>query len=400
MINISEREITMSHRGRIIHAMKPLFKKKYGEYLISNFSIRAKPGKPNVIISYLPFPFRLHSNSKEMRKHQNRREAIVIGEVFKEFGFNVDIVYYKKKAFLPRKSYDIVFGLEPNFVKFVERNPNAIKIYYATGAYWKYQNFAINFRTEQLNKQRNSALKPSRLVSSHKSVELADWIIQIGSTFTVQTYPSEYRKRIKLIRQSSFEFLDADLEQKNYVLARHNFLWFGGKGAILKGLDLLLEAFKIKQDCNLYVAGDIESDFKKEYSEELLRTKNIHFLGWLDIASDELEKIANSCAYTILPSASEGMPGSVVSMMRLGLIPIVSKVASCNRIEEFGFIIPELTVEKVLESINTVIQLDIDDIKTRSLKSQRFAKANFSLNIFRHDLEKALREIFNDNRLE
>jgi len=40
--------------------------------------------------------------------------------------------------------------------------------------------------------------------------------------------------KIILVRQSSFEFLDTNIEDKNYSSVKKKFLWFGGKGAILK----------------------------------------------------------------------------------------------------------------------------------------------------------------------
>lgn len=381
----------------IIRAILESSRNIYGKFFIRNFYIRGGVNSPSVLISYLPFPFRISIDSIEMRKHQNRREAIVIGEVFKEFGFNVDVIYYKKKTFLPHKDYSIVFGLEPNFEKFAKRNPNAIKIYYATGAYWEFQNSAIFLRTKEVNERRNSNLKPSCLVPPHQSVELADWVIQIGSKFTISTYPPEMQHKIILIRQSSFEFLDSNTEGKNYSSIRKKFLWFGGKGAILKGLDLLLKAFVRRPDLELYIAGAPERDFVKEYANELFHTRNIHFLGWLDIKSETLRQVANSCAFVILPSASEGVPGSVISMMRFGLVPIVSIPAAVDGMEDFGFLIYSLTPEDVLNVIDRVCNLDEDEIYRRAKLAQDFAKRNFSIETFKHDFKHVLCRALNIN---
>jgi len=372
-------------------------KKMYEEYLVRNFYIRVGHNSPYALISYLPFPFRISIDSIEMRKHQNRREAIVIGEVFKEFGFNVDVIYFKKKIFLPHKDYSIVFGLEPNFEKFAKRNPKAIKIYYATGAYWKYQNSAIIKRTQEVNERRKSNLEPSRLVSPHESAELADWIIQIGSKFTISTYPPEMQHKIILVRQSSFEFLDANIKNKNYSFAKKKFLWFGGKGAILKGLDLLLEAFVKRPDLELFIAGAPEKDFVKEYANELFNTRNIHFLGWLDIKSEILQQVADLCAFVILPSASEGVAGSVISMMRLGLVPVASIQAAIEEIEYFGFLIHGLTIQDVLSVVDRVSNLDEDEIYKRAKSAQDFAKRNFTIGTFKHDFENVSRRILNLN---
>jgi glycosyltransferase involved in cell wall biosynthesis len=384
----------------LIRALLESSRNIYGNYFIRNYYLRSGANRPSVLISYLPFPFRISTDSIEMRKHQNRREAIVIGEVFKEFGFNADVIFCKKKIFLPHKDYSIVFGQEPNFEKYAKRNPKAIKIYFATGSYWKYQNSAIIKRTQEVNKKRKSNLEPSRLVSPHESAELADWIIQIGSKFTISTYPPEIQHKIILVSQSSFEFLDTNIENKNYSFAKKKFLWFGGKGAILKGLDLLLEAFVKRPDLELFIAGAPEKDFVKEYANELFNTRNIHFLGWLDIKSEILRRVADSCAFVILPSASEGVPGSVISMMRLGLVPVVSIQAAVEEIEYYGFLIHGLTIQDVLSVVDRVSSLDEDEIYKRAKSAQDFAKRNITIGTFKHDFKNALRRILNPNELE
>ncbi len=374
-------------------------KNVYANYFIKNYTSTMSPDSPNALISYLPFPLRLPPDSKDMFKHQNRREAIEIVNAFIELGYNVDVVYYNKKAFLPSRKYDVIFGLEPNFEKFARKNPKALKIYYATGSYWKYQNASIIDRVAEVNKRRRSSLRPARLIMSHQSAELADYIIQIGSTFTVYTYPPEIQPKIRLVRQSSFEFLDATLENKDYSSARRKFLWFGGKGAVLKGLDLLLEAFAKRPDLELYIAGAPEKDFINEYYNELYQTRNIHFLEWLDLRSTFVQDIARSCGFVILPSASEGMPGSVISMMRMGLVPIVSRQAAFDGIENFGVLIQNLTVSNVLAIVDEASRFDEDVLYKRAFMSLRFAKENFTLETFKSDLKAALLQCFNSAQL-
>lgn len=370
----------------------------YGNYFIRNYSLSLSSESPNVLISYLPFPLRLSPNSNEMFKHQNRREAIELVNVFLQLGYNVDVIYHRKKICLPSfKKYDIVFGLEPNFERFAKKNPKALCIYYATGSYWKYQNDSIVARVAEVNKRRGSHLRPARLVPPHESPELADRIIQIGSTFTVKTYPSKLRSKILLIRQSSFEFLDEKLENKKYSSARRRFLWLGGKGSVLKGLDLLLETFVKRPDLELYVAGAPEADFVKEYYDELYKTKNIRFLGWLDLRSATLKQVAHWCGFVILPSVSEGgLPGSVISMMRLGLVPVLSKQAAFDGIEDFGVLIPNLTPEDVLATIDEVSQFDEDELYRKACLAQCFAKENFTIKTFKQDLKATLLRCINN----
>jgi len=152
-----------------------------------------------------------------------------------------------------------------------------------------------------------------------------------------------------------------------------------------------------RPDLELYAAGAPERDFVKEYANELFHTRNIYFLGWLDIKSETLRQVANSCAFVILPSASEGVPGSVLSMMRLGLVPIISIPAAVDSMEDFGFLIHSLTPEDVLNVIDRVNNLDEDTVYRRAELSQDFAKRNFSIEIFKRDFKHALCRALNLN---
>ena len=56
----------------------------------------------------------------------------------------------------------------------------------------------------------------SRLVDAHNSCEISDVIFQIGSSFTIQTYPSKLQNKINIINQSSNFVQECDLKHKLY----------------------------------------------------------------------------------------------------------------------------------------------------------------------------------------
>ena len=362
----------------------------YSRYLVRSYHSIQNPMNPNVLISYLPFTLRWPMNHRGFSRHQNRRESVEIVRVFEGLGFNVDVVFFSKRSFLPRNNYRIVFGLEPNFEKYCIENPDSLKIYYATGSYQRYQNAAELGRIDDLNSRRGSNLKAVRLVREHRSAEIADWIFQIGSRYTVSTYPAELQEKVLPIGQSSFDFLASDLTKKNFEKARNRFLWFGGKGAVLKGLDLCLDVFHESSKGDLFIVGNIESDFIREFRDELYHEENIHYLGWLDVSSTRLKEVADSCGFVVLPSASEGMPGSIVSMMRLGLIPIVSKNASYEGFEKIGYILNEIDLENLRDAVRWAQSLSPQEIVDLARDSQEFARTHFTLDAFRNNFIRAL----------
>jgi len=376
--------------------MNNFLKEVYKSYLVPNKTfLTSQSSKGRVLVSYLPAS--LYQNRKQMTYHQNRREANVITNVFLELGYDVDVVYSGKKAFLPNKrTYKIIFGIEPNFERYALKYPDALKIYYATGAYWKYQNNGIIKHTKEVNIRKKTNIKPSRLVEPHNSCELADHIVQIGTSRTVETYPEELRSKIHTIRQSSFEFLDFDIFQKDWENAKKRFVWFGGKGAILKGLDLLLDVFVKKPNLTLYVCGSVEKDFEKAFRKELYETNNIHYLGWVPLESSTIKELAKMCAFNILPSVSEGSPGSIINLMRLGMIPIVSRIASLP-FEKMKFLIDDLNIEKIGSVIEHASLVDNKELMDISFSYKKFVEMNYNLKIFENDFRTTIEKILSSS---
>jgi len=102
-----------------------------------------------VCVSYIADPFYHKGNKEYMSRHQNKKESLLIVDVFNELGYNVFVINHKYKKLPPSNiNFDIIFGIEPNFEKLCVKYPFAWKIYYATGAYFEHQNSAIKKRTD------------------------------------------------------------------------------------------------------------------------------------------------------------------------------------------------------------------------------------------------------------
>ncbi|MGG2063454.1 hypothetical protein [Bacillus sp. S14(2024)] len=355
------------------------------------------PTKLWAFLSYIPEPYMKKSNSKYMLKHQNRREAILIGETFNELGYNTLNMRFDKKfseETLYQKQCKIVFGIEPNFREMAQSCKSALKIYYATGAYYSHQNHMVISRTDDVNERKQSNIPYKRLVGEHNSIDIADYVIQIGSDLTIDTYPEQYKEKIFPIRQSSFEFLNLDFAQKSQVSSNQNYLWFGSHGSILKGLDLVLEFFSNNPSLNLHVIGNVDREFEQVFHRELHETKNIHFHGYIPINGLKLLEIANKCAFIIFPSGSEGgLPGSVINMMRLGLIPIVSRYAADNNVKELGVLMNDVTMGEIEKAIHLSQEIDKNEIMNLYDKNYKYVKENYNLEIFKMDLATSLQKI-------
>lgn len=83
----------------------------------------------------------------------------------------------------------------------------------------------------------------------------------------------------------------------------------------------------------------------------------------------------------------------------MGLVPIVSRQAAFDGIENFGVLIQNLTVSNVLAIVDEASRFDEDVLYKRAFMSQRFAKENFTLETFKSDLKAVLLQCFNSTQL-
>ena len=183
---------------RIFNRIKNVYRKRH-----STFIWKISDTAEWVYISYLTDIFYYPNDNRLLSSHQNRREALIIAKVFNQLGFNIYIQDHASKKEIPKIKFSIIFGLEPNFCNACIANPQSIKIYYATGAYYEHQNKQIQKMTDYVNVTYDAHIPYQRLVTPHKSIELADYILQIGSSYTILTYPPICQSKIELIHQSS-----------------------------------------------------------------------------------------------------------------------------------------------------------------------------------------------------
>jgi hypothetical protein len=331
--------------------------------LVTKNHIIKENGKNWIFISYLTEPFKRRNEKIYFHGHQNRQETLIFEEVIQELDLSYIFNSYNKPLNFKRRKFDIIFGIEPNFKKMCIKNPKAIKIYYATGAYYKHQNNMVISRTNAFREKYNSKYPLRRLVKEHDSCEIADFIFQIGSKFTIETYPEYLRNKIFLINQTSHIFNNINIDQKIKATSKKDFIWFGSSGTILKGLDLVIEYFLSNIVYNLHIVGPIEEEFISVFKDKLTEARNIKLYGFLDVESKEFLELANLCTFLIFPSGSEGgSPGSVINLQKLGVIPITSRWASCNRILELGYMLDDLTMSNIEKAIQWSQSLTEDDI--------------------------------------
>ncbi len=340
------------------------------------------------LLVYITTPF----YAKERNcSHQNQWQVIELARIIGSHGFIVDVVNFNNKYARLKHSYDLVVGLIPRGIDIYTKhmNPGCKQVAYLTSMNLAVTSGNEKKRLEECYQRRGVKLKPQRFAGYIETrIEQFDAVWYIGNEYNFKSYdcfkmPPAYR-----IKNTGYFFPWADPDADRDP---HCFMYFGSAGQVHKGLDLLLELFSEEiKNCTLYVCGNFasEEDFAKEYHKELYETRNIVPVGRVNIETPQYEELSKICAYSILPSCSEGCAGSVLTNMSAGIIPIVSR--ECGFEEDEVISLPDCKKETIKKFILEYCKKDSDWIKKQSRYSIQIVRERYSNRNFTESVEQAL----------
>ncbi len=328
----------------------------------------------SVFISYITWPFKEGYHTPRARGHTNAFEVIAMATAYQQLGYRVEIANHDEKNYRPASDCVLAIDLHGQLEEWNKTlSPTCYRILHATGAHWLVANDAELRRLLALRDRRGVVLLPRRQVPPSHSAALADQIVVLGNKYTMESFQFSGKPITRLPLSSAYEFPYP--QERNISLAKKKFLWIGSYGMVHKGLDFVLEAFAKMPELSLTVCGrpEKEEDFFHLYEKELLHTPNIHFHGWMDMASEAFTHIAHTHAAIIYPSCAEGGAGSVIHSMHAGMVPICTKEASVD-LGDFGISIKEGSPEAVMEAARQFASLSDREAEERSVASYAHAR--------------------------
>ncbi len=357
--------------------------------------IRGRPLSPRkrALLSYTKKPFK-HPNQNHL--HACYQKARIIAEVLDEFGFDVDILDFTSDYRVSYRDYELIFGFgQPLFNSFKGpfRGP---RVYFATGADPNFSNRAEAKRLRSLRERRDVMLRPRRTVTHEwgVSVTLSDLIVCLGNKWSMNTYRC-YNMQTACLPVTYCYHWPAEAVAAETQRISKQFIWFGGCGAVHKGLDLVLEAMDlVGGGYVLNVCGPIsaESDFIELYRRHLYQRADVNYHGLVDIRSPEFVGLMKLCAFVVLPSCSEGGGSSVYTCMHYGLIPVVSRESSVETLD-FGIVIDEATPKSVAGAMQQAYQLGQDELERRSRAAQEYCWKSQTVDQFRAALKDSIASV-------
>ena len=348
--------------------------------------------KPNrrALLSYLVLPLLPPPMLRDRVKFSNRGIAQEIPRVLNKLGYSVDIVNYDNRSWHPDRPYDLFIGHGGiNFEQISRRLPErTVRIYFATGIYWREWNANTDRRAADLVSRRGVTLSSHRAIEHDEEYALnnSDGIICLGNSTAVQTYGRF--PHVIGINNAVFPVAWEGWRGKDIKEGRKQFLFFSGGGNIHKGLDLLLEAFA-GTDLHLHVCQHLELDFADAYRRELTGCPNIHVHGFVPMRSPKFYTLAYRCDWVISPTCAEGQPGAVLECMADGLVPILSEETNID-IGKWGIPLPDCRIDTLRSTLCRASGMETDSIRQLTTEVVEMTRNLYSVENFSRNIRQAI----------
>jgi glycosyltransferase involved in cell wall biosynthesis len=260
---------------------------------------------------------------------------------------------------------------------------------HVTGSDLRFSNRVLRVRLDALEDRRGVRLQPRREMppeqvdAFEKNCARADGLSLIGNQVTKGTFPLELQKRIRIVPVTGSPLKEH--RDPRVVELRNEFLWFGGGGAVHKGLDLVLEVFSRNPDLMLHVVGpyEREKDFVEAYSKELYGLPNIRSHGYLDPSSEKFRRVTRNVIGHIFPSCSEGISPAAVTCMQFGFLPILSVNAGIDLTSDMGFMLVDNSLSEIDQVIKNVVSMERKLVAKMIERAQEYALDAFSRRRFK-----------------
>lgn len=370
------------------------FKKIYSRNTAFLFiqNINWQPNMPNqkkLLFSYV-FNHLFEDLENNICGTRGVESAIMISEFIKK-GYCIDLIDCRnenEESIIRKKKYDLVFGFGKPFNLLNQPEVDTKRIMYLTEKHPQYSKKKEKERLDYYYSRYNKKVNYSRTGLFYKEEDFVnlDSIVYIGSPKDSDLIPCSIPKHS--IAPTGLINKKYKLHQRQISASKTKFLWFGSLGAIHKGLDLLIDAFKLNPNYTLYIAGlgKIEEKNLPKYSNN----KNIVNLGYVNVNSDRFLNIINDCSYVILPSCSEAMSTGVITCMNHGLIPIITEDVGFQ-FPNFGYELSDYKIETIIDTVMKCANLKTSVIKDQHEKAYNYSMQHFSAEQFQKSFAGIIR---------
>jgi len=351
-----------------------------------------------VLLAYLVAPFQLAKGQAPSNAHTHHMESLLMAQTFQELGYHVDVIDYRNRDFRPKKDYALFVSARVHFAAIAERlDSKCVKIAHMDTSHFLSNNAAAYSRLLALRERRGAATHSLKLIEANWAAEHADYLTILGNDVTLGTYQYAGKPMHTLPVPTPNEYPSP--AGKDFEAARNRYLWIGSHGFAHKGLDLVLEAFAQMPDKHLTVCGPVdhrsERHFAAAYHQELYETINIETVGWIDVGSEDFQRLLDTTLGLIYPSACEGQAGAAVTCVRAGLIPLISRASGLD-VGDFGAILADCTIDEIKRVVRQTSARSLGELQDMAARAWEHAQAQHSRDAYLQRYREVIEAIIED----
>lgn len=373
--------------------MKSLLKKLHlerigGERFLSDMNRDCTKDQKKILLCYLDY----QRTAWELRQnfgHTNRQEMMQMIKICIENDWCVDVCGCNDrnaKEQIRSDYYDYILGFGENFRYAKEKNPKALAILYMTENPYhiSYQREAERIRYFKERTGRDFHLERTGVYYQKDDEKNTDAIICLGEE---SYFPAD--KKVMRIWPSALKnpAFTLDFSRKE----KKNFLVYGVDGFVHKGNDILVEIFAKHPDWNLYLCGARGVEKAKEAGYQL--PANVHAVGFVNTLSEQFNEIVGKCYYLLLLSCSEGLSTAVLTGMRHGMLPVVSKGIGLDDLDAYCSYFDDFHLETVEKKLEQLIsdEFSQEELVEKSKNIIAYADTHYKLTDYAEGLREALK---------
>lgn len=329
---------------------------------------------------------------RKKSSHQNLHQAQEIAQVLQERGYACDVVHYKNKQFTVSAPYDVIIShrFDDGFLR-IPKPPTARYLCLTTTQAPQVHNTIARQREEAVNRRGGKLSKFRDVTENLSFLQHADAIAAFGDDLVAEGWRQKFSGPVRTFNNWPFDIPQP--QNKDWARAKNGFLFLASGSQVHKGLDLLLEAAQRFPQARIYVCSFFkdEPDFCAFYRKELFESPNVFPIGRINIRSAQFQRLLADTAFAILPSASEGSPGSIVQCAHGGLIPVISRYCGSRTPE--SKLIEDLTVDGVARAMEECLAMSTEAIEQLSRAVQQRVEQECSRTAFCRRWQEILDEI-------
>ncbi len=347
----------------------------------------------HALLIYLVSPF---MDNISIKGHTNAADAISIAEVLDGIGYSVDVINPWYKGDIDYDRYDLVIGFRKAFEDMLPHLRNdCIKICYLTTMNSYVANMAELKRVNDFYDRNGIRPAFRRLEYSCMDLErmaMCDAAICLGNGHTLSTYGGMFKK---IYPQNVSGFPISISRDKE---TGRDFMWYGGAGSLHKGVDLCIEAFRELPDCNLHIVGAMDDDIYEYYREELEKSPNVFYHGFMYHDDGAFEEVCRKCAFSVGLSCSESQSTAMITSIFAGMIPVCVDETGIDTEEYGGIRIGSTDIPDLIKQLSSIAKMSEEEIERRRQTGLKKVNMLHTPESYREQLKDNIEKVERDTK--